>query len=103
MDVRLGWDYKPSKVKWLDPDVSSDVTEFPQGIKLTEKNKIYALHRVTGCPSQFPFFRRRTGFLVNLTGIKDINPDPEVTIDQLIRDQVRFAPSLFSLHLRPLT
>ncbi|KAJ6529350.1 hypothetical protein B0H19DRAFT_531758 [Mycena capillaripes] len=87
MDARLGWDYKPSKVKWLDPDVSSDITEFPQGIKLTEKNKIYALHRVTGCPSQFPFFRRRTGFLVNLTGIKDINPDPEVTIDQLIRDQ----------------
>jgi hypothetical protein len=26
-----------------------------------------------------------------------------VTIDQLIRDQVRFAPSPFSLHLRPLT
>ncbi|KAJ6628320.1 hypothetical protein B0H10DRAFT_1940517 [Mycena sp. CBHHK59/15] len=57
MDARLGWDFKPSNVKWLDPDVSSEVAEFPQGIRLTEKNKIYAFHRVTGCPSQFPFFR----------------------------------------------
>ncbi|KAF8144511.1 hypothetical protein K438DRAFT_2029147 [Mycena galopus ATCC 62051] len=87
LNARLGWDFKPSNVKWLDPDVSSEVTEFPQGIRLTEKTKIYALHRVTGCPSQFPFFRRRTGFLVNLTNLKSLNPDQEVTVDQLLRDQ----------------
>ncbi|KAJ7906749.1 hypothetical protein B0H13DRAFT_2333189 [Mycena leptocephala] len=63
MDAHLGWDFKRSNVKWLDTDVSSEVVEFPQGIKLTETNKIYAFHRVTGCPSQFPFFRQRTGFL----------------------------------------
>ncbi|KAJ7732028.1 hypothetical protein B0H16DRAFT_1770721 [Mycena metata] len=85
MDARLGWDYRPSNVKWLDPDVSSEVTEFPQGIKLTEKNKIYAFHRVTGCPSQFPFFRQRTGFLINLTDMKNL--DPKASVDQLIRDQ----------------
>ncbi|KAJ7796708.1 hypothetical protein B0H14DRAFT_3157834 [Mycena olivaceomarginata] len=45
MDARLGWDFKPSNVKWLDPDVSSEVAEFPQGTRLTEKNKIYAFHR----------------------------------------------------------
>ncbi|KAJ7734156.1 hypothetical protein DFH07DRAFT_780376 [Mycena maculata] len=84
MDTRLGWDFKPSNINWLDPDVSSEVAEFPEGIRLTEKNKIYAFHRVTGCPSQFPFSRQRTGFLVNLTGM---NPDREVTVDQLIRDQ----------------
>ncbi|KAJ7814720.1 hypothetical protein B0H13DRAFT_2381540 [Mycena leptocephala] len=89
IDAHLGWDFKPSNVKWLDPDVSSEVAEFPQGIRLTEKNKFYAFHRVTGCPSQFPFFRPRTGFLINLTDMKDMNRDGEVTVvqDQLIRDQ----------------
>ncbi|KAJ6545927.1 hypothetical protein B0H10DRAFT_2385754 [Mycena sp. CBHHK59/15] len=87
MDARLGWDFKPSNIKWLDSDVSSEVVEFPLGIKLTEKNKIYAFHRVTGCPSQFPFSRQRTGFLINLTGVTSMNPDREVTVDQLIRDQ----------------
>ncbi|KAF7362835.1 hypothetical protein MVEN_00633300 [Mycena venus] len=91
MDARLGWDFKPSKVEWLDPDVSSEVAEFPQGIRLTERNKIYAFHRVTGCPSQFPFSRQRTGFLINLTDVKGMNPDREVTVDQLIRDQVIFS------------
>ncbi|KAJ7789731.1 hypothetical protein B0H14DRAFT_3572999 [Mycena olivaceomarginata] len=87
MDARLGWDFKPSNVRWLDPDVSSEVAEFPQGIRLTGKNKIYAFHRVTGCPSKFPFFRKRTGYLINLTDMKDMNPDSDVTVDQLIRDQ----------------
>jgi hypothetical protein len=87
--MRLGWDLKPSNVKRLDPDVSSEVAEFPQGIRLTERNKIYAFHRVTGCLSQFPFFRPYTGFLINLTDMKDMNPDGEVTMDQLIHDQVR--------------
>ncbi|KAJ6556560.1 hypothetical protein DFH09DRAFT_1317880 [Mycena vulgaris] len=87
IDARLGWDFKPSNIKWLDSDVSSEVIEFPLGIKLTEKNKIYAFHRVTGCPSQFPFSRQRTGFLINLTGVTNMNPDREVTVDQLIRDQ----------------
>ncbi|KAJ7440673.1 hypothetical protein B0H11DRAFT_2352527 [Mycena galericulata] len=87
MVARLGWDFKPSNDRWLDPDVSSEVAEFPQGIRLTGKNKIYAFHRVTGCPSQFPIFRQRTGYLINLTDMKDMNPDPDVTVDQLIRDQ----------------
>ncbi|KAJ7866565.1 hypothetical protein B0H14DRAFT_3593056 [Mycena olivaceomarginata] len=87
MDACLGWDFKPSNVKWLDPDVSSEVAEFPQGTRLTEKNKIYAFHRVTGCPSQFPFFRQRTGFLINLTDVKGMNSDRETTVDQRIRDQ----------------
>ncbi|KAJ7773919.1 hypothetical protein B0H16DRAFT_114703 [Mycena metata] len=54
---------------------------------LTAKQKIYAFHRVKGCPSQFPFFRQRTAFLIDLTEVPDVNPDPEVTVDQLIRDQ----------------
>ncbi|KAJ7333386.1 hypothetical protein DFH08DRAFT_1021012 [Mycena albidolilacea] len=101
MDARLGWDFKPSNVKWLDPDVSSEVAEFPQGIRLTEKNKIHAFHRVTGCPSQFPFFRQRTGFLINLTDVKGMNPDREITVDQLIRNQVIFFS--FSANTKPLT
>ncbi|KAJ7342305.1 hypothetical protein DFH08DRAFT_1081989 [Mycena albidolilacea] len=87
MDARLGWDFKPSNVRWLDPDVSSEVAEFPQGIRLTGKNKIYAFHRVTAAHPQFPFFRKRTGYLINLTDMKDMNPDLDVTVDQLIRDQ----------------
>ncbi|KAF8136866.1 hypothetical protein K438DRAFT_1786480 [Mycena galopus ATCC 62051] len=35
MDALLGWKFKPSNVTWLDPDVTSEVAEFPQGIKLT--------------------------------------------------------------------
>ncbi|KAJ6536505.1 hypothetical protein B0H10DRAFT_2246340 [Mycena sp. CBHHK59/15] len=62
MDARLGWEWKPSGVKWLDPEVSSEVVEFPNGTQLTDKQKIYALHRVKGCPSQFPFYRKRTAF-----------------------------------------
>ncbi|KAJ7120114.1 hypothetical protein C8R44DRAFT_853464 [Mycena epipterygia] len=45
MDARLGWEWKPSGVKWLDPE---------------------------GCPSQFPFYRRRTASFVDLT---DMNAD----------------------------
>jgi hypothetical protein len=88
MDARLGCDFKPSNIKWLDSDVSSEVVEFPQGIKLIEKNKIYAFHGVTGCPSQFSFPRQRTGFLINLTGMSNMHSAREVTVDQLIRDQV---------------
>jgi hypothetical protein len=101
MDACLGWDFKPSNVKWLDPDVSSEVAEFPQGTRLTEKNKIYAFHRVTGCPSQFPFFRQRTGFLINLTDVKGMNSDRETTVDQRIRDQIIFFS--FSVNTRSLT
>ncbi|KAJ7263387.1 hypothetical protein C8J57DRAFT_1512889 [Mycena rebaudengoi] len=85
MDARLGWEWKPSGVKWLDPDVSSEVVEFPNGTPLTDKQKIYALHRVKGCPSQFPFYRRRTAFFVDLTDMEDL--DLEMTVDNIIRDQ----------------
>ncbi|KAJ7465620.1 hypothetical protein FB451DRAFT_1487168 [Mycena latifolia] len=85
MDARLGWEWKPSGVKWLDPEVSSEVVEFPNETPLTDKQKIYALHRVKGCPSQFPFFRKRTAFLVNLTDMQNL--DPEMTVDNIIRDQ----------------
>lgn len=74
--------------------MSSEVAEFPEGIMLTAKHKIYAFHRVKGCPSQFPFFHQRTAFLINLTDMLDVNPDPEVTVDQLIRDQVGFSFAL---------
>lgn len=74
--------------------MSSEVAEFPEGMMLTAKQKIYAFHRVKGCPSQFPFFRQRTAFLIDLTDVPDVNPDPEVTVDQLIRDQVGFPLAL---------
>ncbi|KAJ7921143.1 hypothetical protein B0H13DRAFT_2418038 [Mycena leptocephala] len=85
MDMHLGWEWKPSGVKWLDPEVSSEVVEFPDGAQLTEKQKIYALHRVKGCPSQFPFYRTRTAFLGDLTDVQNL--DPEMTVDNIIRDQ----------------
>ncbi|KAJ7441695.1 hypothetical protein FB451DRAFT_1414484 [Mycena latifolia] len=66
MDARLGWEWKPSSVKGLDPEVSLEVGEFPNDTPLTDKQKIYALHRVKGCPSQFPFFSKRTAFLPEL-------------------------------------
>ncbi|KAJ6629023.1 hypothetical protein B0H10DRAFT_2252350 [Mycena sp. CBHHK59/15] len=85
IDARLGWEWKPSNIKWLDPGVSSQVTDFPHGMKLTDKTKIYALHRVKGCPSQFPFFSKRTAYLVDLTEMSDL--DPEMTVDDTLRDQ----------------
>ncbi|KAJ7766550.1 hypothetical protein DFH07DRAFT_955310 [Mycena maculata] len=54
MDARLGWEWKPPGVKWLDPE-------------------IYALHRVKGCPSQFPFYRKRTAFFVDLTDMQNLD------------------------------
>ncbi|KAJ7071887.1 hypothetical protein B0H15DRAFT_965755 [Mycena belliarum] len=39
MDSRLGWAWKPSGLKWLDDDVTSEVVEFPAGINLTDKQK----------------------------------------------------------------
>jgi transcriptional regulator of acetoin/glycerol metabolism len=56
---------------------------------------------VTGCPSQFPFFRQRTGFLINLTDVKGMNSDRETTVDQRIRDQIIFFS--FSVNTRSLT
>ncbi|KAJ7820503.1 hypothetical protein B0H14DRAFT_3735530 [Mycena olivaceomarginata] len=73
MNARLGWEWKPSGMKWLDPEVSSEVVEFPNGTPLTDKQKIYVLHRVKGCPSQFPFYRRRTAFFIDLTDMEDLN------------------------------
>lgn len=97
MDARLGWEWKPSGVKWLDPDVSSEVVEFPNGTPLTDKQKIYALHRVKGCPSQFPFYRRRTAFFVDLTDMEDL--DLEMTVDNIIRDQVELFLQLCVRHM----
>ncbi|KAJ7082748.1 hypothetical protein B0H15DRAFT_932657 [Mycena belliarum] len=85
MDSRLGWAWKPSGLKWLDDDVTSEVVEFPAGINLTDKQKVYAVHRVKGCPSQFPFYRKRTAFLVDFTTMHDLPAD--ATVDQLIRSQ----------------
>ncbi|KAJ7612020.1 hypothetical protein DFH06DRAFT_153727 [Mycena polygramma] len=85
MDSRLGWDWRPSGLLWLDAGVSSEVVDFPDGIKLTGKQKVYALHRVTGCPSQFPFNERRTAFLVDFTGVDEV--PAETSVDQIIRDQ----------------
>ncbi|KAJ7663770.1 hypothetical protein DFH06DRAFT_1393433 [Mycena polygramma] len=85
MEALLGWQWKPSDVKWLDPGVSSEVVEFPNGIYLTGRTKIYALHRVKGCPSQFPFPPKRTAYLVDFTEIADL--DPEMTVDDTVRGQ----------------
>ncbi|KAJ6517934.1 hypothetical protein C8R47DRAFT_1312518 [Mycena vitilis] len=85
MEALLGWQWKPSDVKWLDPGVSSEVVEFPNGVYLTGRTKIYALHRVKGCPSQFPFPPKRAAYLVDFTGIPDL--DPAVTVDDTIRGQ----------------
>ncbi|KAJ7075946.1 hypothetical protein B0H15DRAFT_805895 [Mycena belliarum] len=85
MDARIGWEWKPSGVEWLDPEVSSEVVEFPDGTPLTDKLKVFAVHRVKGCPSQFPFYRRRTAFFVNFMEIPNL--DPEMTVDNIIRDQ----------------
>ncbi|KAJ6615015.1 hypothetical protein B0H10DRAFT_2042891, partial [Mycena sp. CBHHK59/15] len=85
MDAHFGWEWKLSGVKWSDPEVSSEVVEFPNGTQLTDKQKIYALHRVKGCPSQFPFYRKRTAFFVDLTDMQNL--DLEMTVDNIIRDQ----------------
>ncbi|KAJ7658241.1 hypothetical protein DFH06DRAFT_1196427 [Mycena polygramma] len=85
MDSRLGWDWRPSGLQWLDAGVSSEVVDFPDGIKLTGRQKVYALHRVKGCPSQFPFHERRTAFLVDFTGMDEV--PAETSVDQIIRDQ----------------
>ncbi|KAF8207906.1 hypothetical protein K438DRAFT_1755304 [Mycena galopus ATCC 62051] len=76
----MGWG-----LELLRPLVSSQVVDFPHGINVTDKTKIYALHRVKGCPSQFPFSRRRMAHLLNLTGMQDL--DPEMTVDDTLRDQ----------------
>ncbi|KAJ6541314.1 hypothetical protein B0H10DRAFT_2244909 [Mycena sp. CBHHK59/15] len=57
IDARLGWEWKPSNIKWLDPGVSSQVTDFPHGMKLTDKTKIYALRRVKGAHRSFLSFQ----------------------------------------------
>lgn len=78
--------------------MSSDVVEFPSGIPLTDKQKIYAVHRVKGCPSQFPFYPKRTAFLIDVTDINDLNPGKPVDSD--IRDQVRDFFTAVSLEFR---
>jgi hypothetical protein len=88
-------------VKWLDPEVSSEVVEFANGTQLTDKQKIYALHRVKRCPSQFPFYRRHTAFFVDLTDMQDL--DPEMTVDNIIRDQVDLFAAVCPSDGYPLT
>ncbi|KAJ6472086.1 hypothetical protein C8R45DRAFT_1104288 [Mycena sanguinolenta] len=85
IDAQLSWEWKPSDLKWLDSGVSSEVIEFPQGVKITNKNTIFALHRVKGCPSQFPFYHQRTAFLVDFTDMDHV--DPEKTVDSILHDQ----------------
>ncbi|KAJ7443155.1 hypothetical protein FB451DRAFT_1190274 [Mycena latifolia] len=100
MDARLGWEWKPSGVKWLDPEVSSEVGEFPNETPLTDKQKIYALHRVKGCSSQFPFFSKRTALGVNLTDMQNL--DPEMTVDDIIRNRdAQLTPSQYFFYICP--
>ena len=91
IDAHLSWEWKPSDLKWLDSGVSSEIVEFPQGIKVTDKNTIFALHRVKGCPSQFPFYHQRAAFLVDFTNMDHV--DPEKTVDSILRDQVKCSSS----------
>jgi hypothetical protein len=70
IDARLAWEWKLSNIKWLDPGVSFQVTDS----SLADEPKIYALHRVKGCPSHFPFFSKRTAYLVDLTNMDDFIP-----------------------------
>jgi hypothetical protein len=54
MDMHFRWEWKPSGVKWLDPELSSEVVDFPDGAQLTDNQNIYLLHRVKGCPLALP-------------------------------------------------
>ncbi|KAJ6590821.1 hypothetical protein B0H10DRAFT_1960943 [Mycena sp. CBHHK59/15] len=53
MDAHLGWEWKPLGVKWLDPEVSLEVVEFPNGTPLTEKTKDLRFTPREGLPIPF--------------------------------------------------
>jgi hypothetical protein len=77
IDARLAWEWKLSNIKWLDLGVSFQVTDSSPSMKLTNEPKIYALHRVKGCLSHFPFFSKHTAYLVDLTNMDDFIPPTE--------------------------
>ncbi|KAJ7844689.1 hypothetical protein B0H13DRAFT_1908755 [Mycena leptocephala] len=45
MDMHFRWEWKPSGVKWLDPEVSSEVVDFPDGAQLTDKQYLFIASR----------------------------------------------------------
>ncbi|KAJ7306174.1 hypothetical protein DFH08DRAFT_1054689, partial [Mycena albidolilacea] len=86
----MGWDWTKSDTVWLENDVSSEITHFPEGFWVSSRTKIFHLERVTGLPSQIPIPVEPTGFLINLTDIPNLGNE---TVDATLKDQTpKFSP-----------
>jgi hypothetical protein len=81
----MGWEWTKSDTVWLESDVSSEITHFPEGFWVSSRTKIFHLERVTGLPSQIPIPVEPTGFLINLTDIPNLGNE---TVDATLKDQV---------------
>ncbi|KAJ7880683.1 hypothetical protein B0H13DRAFT_1891683 [Mycena leptocephala] len=82
----MGWEWTKSDTVWLENDVSSEITHFPEGFWVSSRTKIFHLERVTGLPSQIPITVEPTGFLINLTDIPNLGNE---TVDANIERSSR--------------
>ncbi|KAJ6449078.1 hypothetical protein C8R45DRAFT_1224512 [Mycena sanguinolenta] len=80
----LGWEWTKSDTVWLEDDVSSEITHFPAGFRVSSRTKIFHLERVTGLPSQIPITVEATAFLIDLTNIPNFGDE---TVDAILKDQ----------------
>ncbi|KAJ7757830.1 hypothetical protein B0H14DRAFT_2634834 [Mycena olivaceomarginata] len=82
--IAMGWEWTKSDTVWLENNVSSEITHFPEGFWVSSRTKIFHLERVTGLPSQIPIPVEPTGFLINLTDIPNLGNE---TVDATLKDQ----------------
>ncbi|KAJ6541306.1 hypothetical protein B0H10DRAFT_2392116 [Mycena sp. CBHHK59/15] len=82
--VRDSWPWRESAIVWTDPGVSSKVVDFPDGIPITGKTRVFHIELVNGIPSQFPIPEELTAFIVCADTLAA--EDKRKTIDAILKD-----------------
>lgn len=80
---------RPSDTQWLDPDVTSRISDKPR--RLNRQLMVDRIEYVTGLPSYWPVPRVKTAYIVDLSDPKYLaydNDGEPFTIDALIKNKV---------------
>ncbi|KAK6981644.1 hypothetical protein R3P38DRAFT_3234088 [Favolaschia claudopus] len=83
--ARDSWPWRDSTTVWNEPSVTSKVVDFPDGLSLNAKTKVFHVELVRGIPSHFPIPEERTAFIVCADDLSDAELQGQ-TIDAILKD-----------------
>ncbi|KAK6983884.1 hypothetical protein R3P38DRAFT_3233243 [Favolaschia claudopus] len=68
---RDSWPWRNSTTVWNESNVTSKVVDFPDGLSLNAKTKVFHVELVRGITSHFPIPEERTAFIVCADDLSD--------------------------------